>query len=65
MTAARPGRVETVLQDAAVELEPKTQKVPIPKPSVLKSVEDLDAWLAALRAAIAPRLDDGPVLPTS
>jgi hypothetical protein len=64
MIAALPSRVEGVLQDAAIELEPKTQKVAIPKPSVIKSVEELDAWLAALRAAIAPHLSSGPVLPT-
>jgi hypothetical protein len=65
MAAALPSRVENVLQDAAIELEPKTQKVPIPKPSVMKSVADLDTWLEALRAAIAPLLNAGPVLPTA
>lgn len=64
MAAALPGRVEAALQDAALELEPKTQKVPIPRPT-LKSVADLDDWLATLRATIAPRLEAGPVLPTA
>jgi hypothetical protein len=64
MAAALPGRIEAALQDAAIELEPKTQRVPIPRPT-LKTVADLDAWLASLRETIAPRLEAGPVLPTA
>ena len=64
MAAALAGRIEAALQDAAVELEPKTQRVPIPRPT-LKTVADLDAWLGALRQAISPLLEAGPVLPTA
>lgn len=65
MTAAHPGRIEAALQDAAVELEPKIQKVEVPKPTVIRSVADLEEWLTALRQTIVPRLEAGPVLPTS
>jgi hypothetical protein len=65
MAAALPGRIEAALQDAAIELEPKTQRVPIPRPT-LKTVADLEAWLKALRDVISPHLDAGfPVLPTA
>jgi hypothetical protein len=64
MAAALAGRIEAALQYAAIELEPKTQRVPIPRPT-LKTMADLEAWLGALREAIAPRLDAGPVLPTA
>ena len=65
MTAAIPGRIEAALQDAAVEFEPKTQKIAIPKPAVIRSVADLEEWLTALRQTIIPHLEAGPVLPTS
>lgn len=56
-TAALPGRIESALQDAVVELEPKTQKLPIPRPKL--------TTLAELRATIASRLAAGPVRPTA
>ena len=63
MAAAHPGRVQSALQDAAVELEPKTQKITVPRPTLWTEAE-LDAWLASLRATIAALLSHGPVLPT-
>lgn len=65
MAALLPGRIEAALQDAAIELEPKTQKVAIPKPAVIRSVADLEEWLTALRQTIVPHLQTGPVLPTT
>jgi hypothetical protein len=62
ITLALPARVEAALQDAAVEIEPKTQSVTIPR-RTLRDVDDLDAWLGEVRAAIAPNLVHGPVLP--
>jgi hypothetical protein len=59
---ALPARVDAALQDAAVEIEPKTQSISIPR-RTLRSESDLDAWLAEVRIAIAPSLAHGPVLP--
>ena len=59
---ALPARVDAALQDAAVEIEPKTQSITIPR-RTLRSEADLDAWLAEVRIAIAPSLAHGPVLP--
>lgn len=64
VSAAHPARVEAALGDAAVELEPRTQMVSIPR-RTLKTNADLDAWLGELRESIAPRLAAGPVLPTA
>ena len=64
MAVAHPARVEAALHDAAVELEPKTQKVAIPRPT-LRTDAELDAWLAELRARILPCLPHGPVLPVA
>lgn len=64
LVAAHPSRVEAVLADAAVEVEPKTQAFAIPR-RTLKTADDLDAWLDELRAQIEPLLSSGPVRPTS
>ena len=62
ITLALPARVEAALQDAAIEIEPKTQSIAVPR-RTLRSEHDLDAWLTEVRAAIAPFLGDGPVMP--
>jgi limonene-1,2-epoxide hydrolase len=59
---ALPARVDAALQDAAVEIEPKTQSIAIPR-RTLRSEADLDAWLDEVRIVIAPSLAHGPVLP--
>ncbi len=64
ITLALPARVEAALQDAAVEIEPKTQSITIPR-RTLRNETDLDTWLGEVRAAIAPSLAYGPVLPRS
>ena len=64
MAAAHAGRVEEALRDAAVELEPRTQMVAVPR-HTLRTSEDLDSWLDGLRAKISPMLFNGPVLPTA
>jgi hypothetical protein len=63
MALALPSRIEAALRDAALELEPKTQTVAMPR-RVIRTEPDLDAWLGEIRAAIAPLLAGGPVLPT-
>ena len=62
ITLALPARVDAALQDAAVEIEPKTQSIAIPR-RTLRSENDLDAWLKEVRAVIAPSLTHGPVMP--
>ena len=64
MAAALPTRIETALRDSAVEAEPKTQTVAIPR-RVIRSKPDLDAWLEEIRATIAPLLASGPVWPAA
>jgi hypothetical protein len=64
MALALPARVDAALRDAALELEPKTQTVSVPR-RVIRTEADLDAWLGEIRATIAPLLSSGPVLPTS
>jgi hypothetical protein len=64
MAFALPGRIEAALRDAALELEPKTQTVAMPR-RVIRTEPDLDAWLGEIRAKIAPLLGDGPVWPSA
>jgi hypothetical protein len=64
MAAALPTRIETALRDAAVEVEPKTQTVAMPR-RVIRSKPDLDTWLDEIRATIAPLLARGPVWPAA
>jgi hypothetical protein len=64
MVFALPGRIEAALRDAALELEPKTQTIAMPR-RVIRSEADLDAWLGEIRAKVAPLLADGPVWPSA
>jgi hypothetical protein len=64
MTLALPPRLDAALRDAAIEIEPKTQSVSIPR-RTLKTEPELDAWLKELRDEIAPLLSNGPVLPSA
>jgi hypothetical protein len=64
MTFALPSRINRALHDAALELEPNTQTVAVPR-RVIRTEPDLDAWLTELRTTIAPLLASGPVLPTA
>ena len=64
MAFALSGRIEAALRDAAIELEPKTQTVTVPR-RVIRDEADLTAWLDEIRATIAPRLADGPVWPSA
>lgn len=64
MALALPTRIEAALRDAALELEPKTQTVAIPRRPI-RSEADLDGWLAEIRATIAPLLAAGPVWPSA
>jgi hypothetical protein len=56
MTLALPPRVDAALRDAAIEIEPKTQSVSIPR-RTLKTESELDAWLKELRDEIGSPLD--------
>jgi hypothetical protein len=64
MTFALLARIDAALRDAALELEPKTQTVTIPR-RVIRSEADLDTWLTEIRVTIGPLLADGPVWPTA
>ncbi len=59
---ALPQRVAEALRDAAVELEPKARHVRLTAP-LLKTREDLDAWLSSTRERLAEALEAGPVVP--
>jgi hypothetical protein len=64
MTLALPACIDAALRDAALELEPKTQTVAVPR-RVIRSETDLTAWLEEIRVTIAPLLADGPVWPSA
>jgi hypothetical protein len=64
MTLSLPKRIDNALRDAAVELEPKTQTVAVPR-RVIRTESDLDIWLGEIRGTIAPLLPDGPVWPSA
>jgi hypothetical protein len=64
MVLAVPARIDAALRDAALELEPKTQTIAVPR-RVIRTEPDLDAWLDEIRATIAPRLADRPVWPSA
>jgi hypothetical protein len=64
MAFALPARVDAALRDAALELEPKTQTVAVPR-RVIRTESGLDAWLGEIRDTIAPLLADGPVWPSA
>jgi hypothetical protein len=60
--AAPPGRVKKVREETAKSLSPKVVRIPIPQVT-LKSVEEVDAYLAALRAEMIKQIEAGnPVM---
>src|SRR5216683_1651859 len=60
--AAPPGRVKKVREETAKLLSPKVVRIPIPQVT-LKSVEEVDAYLAALRAEMIKQIEAGnPVM---
>jgi len=64
MALSLPKCIDNALRDAALELEPKTQTVAVPR-RVIRTEADLDAWLSEIRGTIAPLLADGPVWPSA
>jgi hypothetical protein len=64
MALSLPKCIDNTLRDAALELEPKTQTVAVPR-RVIRTETDLDAWLGEIRASIAPLLAAGPVWPSA
>jgi hypothetical protein len=61
-TKALPTRIDEALASAAILLEPKAQTISLPG-SLLKSEQDLDAWIQAAREALKNALATGPVIP--
>ncbi len=60
--AAPPGRVKKVREETAKFISPKVVRIPIPQVT-LKSVEEVDAYLAALRAEMIKQIEAGnPVM---
>jgi hypothetical protein len=64
MALSLPKCIDNALRDAALELEPKTQTVAVPR-RVIRSEADLDIWLGEIRTVIEPLLADGPVWPSA
>ncbi|WP_440658528.1 BREX system P-loop protein BrxC [Ensifer adhaerens] len=61
-TKALPTRIEEALASAAILLEPKAQTISLPG-SLLKSEQDLEAWIQSVREALKNALATGPVIP--
>jgi hypothetical protein len=60
--AASPGRVKKVREETARSLLPEVVRIPIPQ-ATIKSVEEVDTYLAALRAQILKHIEAGkPVM---
>lgn len=59
--AALPNRFQDVQLRAAKHLEPKAQEVRLPRKTI-KSVEEIDAWLAEAKAELTKALEQGPVV---
>ncbi|MNS88193.1 hypothetical protein D3C72_1221580 [compost metagenome] len=62
LTKALPSRVSDALDEAAALLEPGSTEVRLPG-GVLKTPEDLDAWIATVRERLVAGLASGPVQP--
>lgn len=58
---AIPGRVQQAIERAARSLEPKVQTITLER-TILRSEQEVDAWLARQRSALLAALKDGPVL---
>ncbi len=59
--AAMPSRFENLLWEAARLMEPQTQKVKLSSP-VLKTSDDVEAWLATAKDILMEKLKTGPVI---
>ena len=60
--AALPARYETMRLEAARLLEPEIQEVNLPK-RMLKSKDDIEAWLRDVRFLLLEKIKNGPLLP--
>jgi hypothetical protein len=58
---AVPQRFSRALDEASRLMEPKAQRLTLPG-ATLKSVADLDQWLAKVRAEVEAKLQEGPVI---
>jgi hypothetical protein len=61
-TKALPTRIDEALASAAILLEPKAKTISLPA-SLLRSEQDLEAWLQSAREALMNALATGPVIP--
>jgi hypothetical protein len=61
-TKALPTRIDEALASAAILLEPKAQTISLPG-NLLKSEQDLEAWIQAARETLKNALAAGPVIP--
>lgn len=59
--AAMPSRFDNLLLDAARMMEPEIQKVKLSS-QVLKTGDDVDAWLATAKEILIEKLKKGPVI---
>ena len=59
--AALPQQYQSALTFAAKELEPKSHAVKLPG-GVLKTEDDLKAWIAKVEAQLRKELEDGPIM---
>jgi hypothetical protein len=57
---ALQGQKKRALDHAAHKLEPRVQSVAMPRRTV-RTLADLDAWLAEVRKSVLAKLSDGPV----
>ncbi|MCX6043444.1 MAG: hypothetical protein NTV69_20225, partial [Caldilinea sp.] len=58
--AALPGRAADLRKAAAKWVEPQTQFVNIPRPTI-RTAAELDEWLAEVKQTVATALKQGPV----
>ena len=61
LVAALPGRFDAVAVRAAELCEPKVQFVSVPRRSMMKSVEEIDAWAEEAKNKLKTALEKGPV----
>lgn len=59
--AAMPGRFDAVLQAAAELMEPEAKFIHLPRRTI-KSRDELEAWLAEVKAQLTTALEAGPVI---
>jgi hypothetical protein len=59
--AAMDGRYQAIILEAAQLLEPKSQRARLPS-STMKTIDDVDQWLAQAEAVLKEQIKQGPVI---